>query len=694
MSETSHIINLIENGNRYANSLTEYSRRQTTTVTIGNLPMGSDYPIRVQSMTTIDTMDTLGSVEQTIRMVESGCEYVRITAPSVKEAQNLDNIRKELRVRGYSVPLIADIHFTPNAAELAARLVEKVRVNPGNYADKKRFETIDYTESSYQDELDRIRIKFLPLVNICKEYGTAMRIGTNHGSLSDRILSRYGDTPLGMVESALEFLRICEDENYYNIVLSMKASNTQVMVEAYRLLCKKLNEEGLKPYPLHLGVTEAGEGEDGRIKSAVGIGTLLEDGLGDTVRVSLTEDPEFEAPVAKALIDRYTNRKETSKPIPKFDVRDSMFDVRILDSKHRITNIERLTSNTDSPINPFQYFRRNTHEVANFGGHNVPRVIADYQQIEVIENDDLKPIGHYYLPLPDKWTMNDLGADYIYTGKNPAKFMLPMGLKEVLDYDIWQHQADKINKFPLLSVSQYQQNEVKHDVLNFLKISLSELSPELILLLKEDRKTVLCLQTDNTHAMPEMRRFFFELIDNQITTPVVLMRKYQNLSESGFQLFSATDCGGLLIDGFGDGILLELPDLSQKSELLHNSKSYNSTAFGILQAARTRMSKTEYISCPSCGRTLFDLQETTAMIRKRTEHLKGVKIGIMGCIVNGPGEMADADYGYVGVGKDKISLYRGQEVIKKSVHADNAVNELIELIKEDGIWFEANSVNN
>ena len=689
MSETSHIINLIENGNRYANSLTEYSRRQTTTVTIGDLPMGSDYPIRVQSMTTIDTMDTLGSVEQTIRMVESGCEYVRITAPSVKEAQNLDNIRKELRVRGYSVPLIADIHFTPNAAELAARLVEKVRVNPGNYADKKRFETIDYTESSYQDELDRIRTKFLPLVNICKEYGTAMRIGTNHGSLSDRILSRYGDTPLGMVESALEFLRICEDENYYNIVLSMKASNTQVMVEAYRLLCKKLNEEGLKPYPLHLGVTEAGEGEDGRIKSAVGIGTLLEDGLGDTVRVSLTEDPEFEAPVAKALIDRYTNRKEISKPIPKFDVLDSMFDVRLLGDKQRTTNIEQQTSNFDSPINPFQYFRRNTHEVANFGGHNVPRVIADYQQIEVVEHDDLKHIGHYYLPLPDKWTMNDLGADYIYTGTNPAKFMLPMGLKEILDYDIWQHQTDKINKFPLMNVEEFKKAVFMRDTLNFVKLSLKDLQIDVIEALKRDREVVVFLETDNTHAMPEMRRFFFELIKNKITTPVVLMRKYQGLSESDFQLFSATDCGGLLIDGFGDGILLELPDLSQKSELLHNSKSYNSTAFGILQAARTRMSKTEYISCPSCGRTLFDLQETTAMIRKRTEHLKGVKIGIMGCIVNGPGEMADADYGYVGVGKDKISLYRGQEVIKKSGHADNAVNELIELIKEDGIWFEA-----
>lgn len=675
MSTTQTLNNLIENGNRYANSLTEYSRRKTITVNVGDVPMGSDYPIRVQSMTTIDTLDTIGSVEQTIRMVESGCEYVRITAPSVKEAQNLDNIRKELRVRGYSVPLVADIHFTPNAAELAARLVEKVRINPGNYADKKRFETIDYTEIGYQVELDRIRDKFLPLVNICKEYGTAMRIGTNHGSLSDRILSRYGDTPLGMVESALEFLRICEDENYFNIVLSMKASNTQVMVEAYRLLCKKLNEEGLKAYPLHLGVTEAGEGEDGRIKSAVGIGTLLEDGLGDTVRVSLTEDPEFEAPVAKALIDRYSKRKEKSKIIPAFT-----------STLHSALGTQ---NSFDSPINPFQYFRRNTHEVANFGGHNVPRVIADYSQIEVSEHDDLKPIGHFYLPLPDKWTMNDLGADYIYTAKNHAKYMLPMGLKEILDASVWVEQNDKLNKFPLFSIEAYQENTEKHATLNFLSISLTDLTEELIRQIKADKTLVLAVETNNEHAMPALRRLFFELINQEITTPAVILRKYENLPESDFQLFSATDCGGLLIDGFGDGILLQLPDLSAKAELITKAKSYNSTAFGILQAARTRMSKTEYISCPSCGRTLFDLQETTAMIRKRTEHLKGVKIGIMGCIVNGPGEMADADYGYVGVGKDKIALYRGQNVVKKSVHADNAVNELIEIIKEDGVWFEA-----
>jgi (E)-4-hydroxy-3-methylbut-2-enyl-diphosphate synthase len=341
---------------KYCNSLTEYKRRETIEVKIGDVPMGGKNPIRVQSMTTIDTMDTLGSVEQSIRMIEAGCEYVRITAPSLKEAQNLEEIKKELRRRGYKTPLVADIHFTPNAAELAARIVEKVRVNPGNYADKKKFENIEYTDASYAAELERIREKFTPLVKICKEYGTAMRIGTNHGSLSDRILSRYGDTPLGMVESALEFIRICEDLNYYNLVVSMKASNTQVMVQAYRLLVEKLETEGLKPYPLHLGVTEAGEGEDGRIKSAVGIGTLLEDGLGDTVRVSLTEDPEFEIPVAKALVDRYNNRSNHKK-------------------------ISNLTSQISNLYSPYEYKRRETTEIANIGGSNVPRVIADFSKI-------------------------------------------------------------------------------------------------------------------------------------------------------------------------------------------------------------------------------------------------------------------------------------------------------------------------
>ena len=645
----------------YTPSLTEYIRRKTVTVQIGDVPLGSDYPIRVQSMTTIDTMDTMGSVEQSIRMIEAGCEYVRITAPSVKEAQNLENIRKELRARGYTTPLVADIHFTPNAAELAARVVEKVRINPGNYADRKRFEHIDYTDASYAAELERIREKFLPLIRICKEYGTAMRIGTNHGSLSDRILSRYGDTPVGMVESALEFLRICEDENYYNIVLSMKSSNPQVMVQAYRLLVQRLDQEGLKPYPLHLGVTEAGEAEDGRIKSAVGIGTLLEDGLGDTVRVSLTEEPELEAPVAKALIDRYTHRAELANPISPI---------------HSL------------PYNPFQYSRRVTREVANFGGSHVPRVIADFSHTPVTAHDVLKPIGHFYLPLPDKWRMNDLGADYLYTGSTPASFMLPNGLKEVLDYQTWLTLSDHANTFPLLTAEEYimarQQATPLQDRLNFVRISLTGLNEKLVALLAQDQPIVLLAVTDNAHAMPELRRLFIELLNQHITLPVVVQRSYAAVSEDDLTLYAATDLGGLLVDGFGDGVML----VTHKNPQVNDLKRQNSLAFGILQAARTRITKTEYISCPSCGRTLFDLQETTAHIRQRTDHLKGVKIGIMGCIVNGPGEMADADYGYVGIGRDKIALYRGQQVIKKSVHADRAVDELIELIREDGRWLE------
>lgn len=643
-----------ESEKKYCESLTEYSRRKTVQVKVGDVWLGSDYPIRIQSMTTIDTMDTIGSVEQSIRMIESGCEIIRITAPSVKEAQNLESIKKELRQRGYSTPLVADIHFTPNAAELAARIVEKVRINPGNYADKKRFEIIDYTDANYQAELERIRERFLPLVKICKEYGTAMRIGTNHGSLSDRILSRYGDTPLGMVESALEFLRICEDENYFNIVISMKSSNPQVMVEAYRLLVQRLAAENLKPYPLHLGVTEAGEGEDGRIKSSMGIGTLLEDGLGDTVRVSLTEDPEFEAPVAKALVDRYTHRKEKATYISPIGV---------------------------IPINPYQYTRRETTEVENFGGVNVPRVIADFSDITVDKHEDLKPIGHFYLPLPDKWRMNDIGADYVYSGSNPIPFMLPNGLKEILDSNVWQSQTDKVNKFPFFTAESFlvanKQNKL-HLSINFVGITIDDLTPLFIETLKSVKNIVLIANTTNEAAMPELRKLYFDLLNYGIKNPVVLRRSYKDVSENNGQLYAATDCGGLLVDGFGDGLMLAF----------ENHAIANSTSFGILQAARTRMSKTEYISCPSCGRTLFDLQETTAMIRKHTDHLKGVKIGIMGCIVNGPGEMADADYGYVGIGKDKIALYRGQNVVKKSVHADNAVNELIELIKEDGRWLE------
>ncbi|HRJ29015.1 MAG TPA: (E)-4-hydroxy-3-methylbut-2-enyl-diphosphate synthase [Cyclobacteriaceae bacterium] len=652
---------------QYCNSLVQYSRRKTLEVSIGDVPMGGNNPIRIQSMTTVDTMDTLGSVEQTIRMVEAGCEYVRITAPSLKEAQNLEEIKKELRKRGYQVPLIADIHFTPNAAELAARIVEKVRVNPGNYADKKKFEVIDYTDDAYQAELDRIRQKFTPLVKICKEYGTAMRIGTNHGSLSDRIMSRYGDTPLGMVESALEFLRICEDLHYYNIVLSMKASNPQVMVQAYRLLVQKLDEEGLKPYPLHLGVTEAGDGEDGRIKSAVGIGTLLEDGLGDTVRVSLTEEPEAEAPVAKIMVDRYADRQHHDPILPI----------------------------QESPVNPFQYTKRTTREVGTIGGsHNVPRVIADLSEVEINDYKDLKCIGHFYLPEPDKWRMNDQGADYVYTGTRPIDFMLPNGLKEIRDYKTWTSSEDKVNKIPLFSAAEFLHTKELHSEINFVRFSIRELTEELLIKLKASSTAVAVLYSDNTHAMAELRRVFFELLQRQITVPVIVQRTYKTLPEDNLRIYAATDAGGLFIDGFGDGIITGVRGLSNKEDQLRWADLCNKTSFGILQATRNRMSKTEYISCPSCGRTLFDLQETTAMIRKRTDHLKGVKIGIMGCIVNGPGEMADADYGYVGSGVGRITLYRGKEVVKRNVPSGKAVDELIELIKEDGVWFQPETVEN
>lgn len=642
----------------YCNSLTHYSRRKTREVYIGDVPLGGDNPIRVQSMTTVDTMDTMGSVEQTLRMVESGCEYVRITAPSIKEARNLENIKNELVKRGCNVPLVADIHFTPNAAELAAELVEKVRVNPGNYADKKKFEEIEYTDEAYLSELNRIRDRFSPLVEICKTHGTAMRIGTNHGSLSDRIMSRYGDTPLGMVESALEFIRICEQMDYKDLVISMKSSNPQVMVQAYRLLVNKLDSEGLEPYPLHLGVTEAGEAEDGRIKSAVGIGTLLEDGLGDTVRVSLTEEPEVEAPVAQIMVDRLI-RKQKQAEIPEV---------------------------TSYPIDPFEYARRTTLEVGNIGHENVPRVIADLSMLEKVDLKDLRTIGHFYLPELDKWSMNDLGVDYVYSGSNPINFMLPNGLREIIDYPAWKNLNDQINKYPLL----VDLEEVKdlHESLNFVLIDTDSWTDSTLEWIQKHKNLVLILTSTNTHFSASLRRFVIELMDRDIKVPVIIHVPVEMRGEDSLMTDSATDAGSLLVDGTGDGIMLS----SNADVQLDTLKLFNETAFGILQATRTRITKTEYISCPSCGRTLFDLQETTAMIRKRTDHLKGVKIGIMGCIVNGPGEMADADFGYVGSGKGKITLYRGKEVVKRGVPSENALDELIELIKEHGMWVEPEEV--
>lgn len=643
----------------YCPSLVSYQRRKSKIVQIGDVPLGGDFPIRVQSMTTVDTMDTKGSVEQSIRMIEAGCEYVRITAPSLKEAQNLEEIKKELRARGYKTPLVADIHFTPNAAELAARIVEKVRVNPGNYADKKKFEQIEYTDDAYQAELNRIRQKFSPLVKICKEYGTAMRIGTNHGSLSDRIMSRYGDTPLGMVESALEFVRICEDLDYHEIVLSMKASNPQVMIQAYRLLVQKLDEEGLPPYPLHLGVTEAGDGEDGRIKSAVGIGTLLEDGLGDTIRVSLTEEPEAEIPVAKMLADRYT-RRSGHAAIPEID---------------------------HYPVDPFAYNRRTTHEIGNLGGSQVPRVIADFSTKEKVTAASLFALGYSYSVPLDKWNISDMACDYVFLGDRTVNFEIPGTLGLICNHPTWLDQRHKERVYPFLRVETYLSDAERSDKINFVYTQLKDLSPGLLNTLRQDSTAVLLIDTYNEHGMAEQRRLFVELMKAECNVPVVIGRAYQDLTVEQLQLSAATDIGGLLIDGLGDGIFIA-------AENCGPDKRVNETAFTILQATRTRISKTEYISCPSCGRTLFDLQETTAMIRARTYHLKGVKIGIMGCIVNGPGEMADADYGYVGSGPGRITLYRGKEVVKRNVPSAQAVDELISLIREDGNWVEvAETVN-
>lgn len=646
----------IETIKKYCNSLTEYSRYKTREVNIGGVPLGGDNPIRIQSMTTTNTMDTKGTVEQTIRMVEAGCEYVRITAPSLKDAQNLENIKKELRARGYNVPLIADIHFTPNAAELAARIVEKVRVNPGNYADKKKFEAIEYTDEAYEAELERIRNKFTPLVKICKEYGTAMRIGTNHGSLSDRIMGRYGDTPLGMVESALEFVRICEDLDYHEIVLSMKASNPQVMVQAYRLLVQKMNEEGMN-YPLHLGVTEAGDGEDARIKSAVGIGTLLEDGLGDTIRVSLTEEPEAEAPVAKDLADRYEDRAG-HKPIIPVDV---------------------------IPKSPTEFSKRKSFEVNSVGENNPPIVFADYSNYEIKDYTDLKPIGYSYSAKLDKWNTSDLASDFLFLGNNKLQFDQPNNLKTVYNYKVWEEISSDVRAFPFFTLDEFVNSDKRSLVLNFVQFSIEDINSQEFQKISNDKTVVFVLTTGNKHGMAEQRRVFFELMNKNIENPVVVKRKYKNLNEDKFRLYSATDLGALLIDGFGDGVWIETENINSSINI---KEATNRISFGILQAARARISKTEYIACPSCGRTLFDLVVVTNMIRKRTEHLKGVKIGIMGCIVNGPGEMADADYGYVGSGVGKITLYRGQNVVKRNVPSKNAVDELIEIIREDGNWIE------
>jgi (E)-4-hydroxy-3-methylbut-2-enyl-diphosphate synthase len=663
----------------YSESLTSYKRIHTRPVKVGNLVIGGGHPIRVQTMTTTDTMDTDATVAQVIRCIEAGAELVRVTAPSKKEAENLANIKAILHSKGYTTPLVADIHFTPNAAEIAARIVEKVRVNPGNYVDKKKFEQIDYTDAEYVEEIERIREKFSPLVLICKEHGTAMRIGTNHGSLSDRIMSRYGDTAIGMVESAMEFLRIARSLDYHQIILSMKSSNPQVMVQAYRLLIQQMHQEFNELYPLHLGVTEAGDGEDGRIKSAIGIGTLLEDGIGDTIRVSLTEDPELEIPVCLDLVKRYNDLSEV--------------------------NTAMVPELTQLPYSPFEYSRRTTKAVRNIGGKQVPVVIADLSHLSSIKTTDLVAIGYTYDAATDKWAISDAAADYVFIGHTPLDFNLPGTLSIIANPAVCAIANNTEKYHPILDAASYMALDAKHPQLNFIQIDCySDLSPiadELLLQIAKDDSVVFCLSSRCNNAMQAVRRMAIKLMQLDIRQPIILVTDSQWKTTDEHLIHFAIETGALLLEGIGDGICLGLSKDAYEASVNGSNVSgrnyfnnasieqlLNTTAFGILQATRTRISKTEYISCPSCGRTLFELQETTAKIRAVTNHLKGLKIAIMGCIVNGPGEMADADFGYVGSGVGKITLYKGKEVMKRNIDSNVAVDELILLLKEHNAWIE------
>jgi len=598
----------MNNKNIYANSLTDYQRWETREVQIGNLKLGGNNPIRLQSMSSVDPMDTEQNVAQAIRIIEAGGELVRFTAPAMRDAKNLENISAGIRAAGYDTPLVADIHFNPKAAMVAAEYVEKIRINPGNFAEPKG-DKIDYSEHEYQQALDSIEKVFGELVDFCKQKNRAMRIGSNHGSLSQRIMDRYGDTPEGMVEAAMEYLRMAVKMEYYDIVLSMKASNIRVMVQAYRLLVHKMRKEGMN-FPIHLGVTEAGEGEDGRIKSAAGICALLEDGIGDTIRVSLTEEPEFEIPVAKIIADRYKSRK----------------------SNHGIKAIEH------NPLHPFEYNKRASRDIVGIGGKNVPVVMEFDFYFENTATDKLRIVES------NKWNTDEDG-------------------------------------FPVFSFSDYAKAENISSQANFVLMHLSDFDGNWQEVLAKSENIVLVFESITEHSMAEHRRMFIELINAGIDFPVIIKRSYSGLSEEEFQIYAAGDLGALFVDGLGDGIWIEHDEQIPRQRMID-------TALGILQAARSRITKTDYISCPSCGRTLYNIQETTARIREKTGHLVGLKIGIMGCIVNGPGEMADADYGYVGAGFNKINLYKGKEVMLKGVPEEDAVAQLIELIRAHGDWVE------
>lgn len=610
--------------------LFNYSRRETSEVNIGATPMGGSNPIRIQSMTNTSTQDTDASVAQAKRIVDAGGEYVRLTAQGIKEAENLMNINAALRQDGYMVPLVADIHFNPKVADVAAQYVEKVRINPGNYVDAARtFKHLEYTDEEYAGELQKIRNRFIPFLNICKENHTAIRIGVNHGSLSDRIMSRYGDTPEGMVESCMEFLRICVEENFTDVVISIKASNTVVMVKTVRLLVAVMEQEGMN-FPLHLGVTEAGDGEDGRIKSALGIGALLADGLGDTIRVSLSEAPEAEIPVARKLVD-YIVQRHDHPYIPGPDVP---------------------TFNYLSPT------RRETIAVHNIGGDNLPVVIA----ARLDGNMEFNP---QFMP------------DYVYTGRSVPE-QHPEGMAFIIDADIWTGQD---NAWPAFKGDQMPFLSSCNASLKFLFITYMGLNDEAIACLKYHPEVVLVSQSNHPNRLGEQRGLVHQMMQEGLKNPVIFFQHYAEDEAENLQIKSAADMGALIFDGLCDGILLF--NQGQIDPIV-----VDTTAFGILQAGRVRTSKTEFISCPGCGRTLFDLEKTIARVKAATSHLKGLKIGIMGCIVNGPGEMADADYGYVGAGRGKISLYKKKECIEKNIPEEEAVEKLIELIKKNGDYVE------
>ena len=600
-----------------------YRRRKTIEVNIGNTPLGGSHPIRIQSMTNTSTLDTPSSVEQCIDIIEAGAHYVRLTAQGVREAENLANIRQELRQRGYTTPLVADIHFNPHAADVAAENVEKVRINPGNFVDRiKTFKQYDYTDEEYATELQRIRERFTPFINICKAHHTAIRIGVNHGSLSDRIMSRYGDTPQGMVESCMEFLRVCCDENFYDVVISIKASNTVIMVETVRRLIAAMDAEDMH-FPLHLGVTEAGDSEDGRIKSAVGIGTLLAQGIGDTIRVSLSEDPQNEVPVAYKLADYITSR-EGHIPI---------------------------TGSRPDTYNPIQPQSRTTYACHNIGNGQLPVVIGS--------------------------ACGKLNPDFIYTGQympqqEPAQ-------PTIVDSAVY---TPCNNVYPLFKASQIDNAASTDASIRFIEIECSEANETLLQRIAGIDRCVVILTSRHTNPVGDCQAVVDRMNIAGIKAPVIFKASYHEECAEDLQVKSGADLGALMIDHYGEGIWLE----NSESVTAGNCTDY---AFGILQAARLRTSKTEYISCPSCGRTLFNLQQTIARVKAATAHLKELKIGIMGCIVNGPGEMADADYGYVGCGPRRIALYKGKTCIERNIPEEEAVEHLINLIKEYGDWHEA-----